>query len=147
MERFLTDTDPDVVSLCLDTGHISYCGGDSVEIIRNFPDRIGYVHLKQINPEIVARVRADGLSFADAVKLGAMVEPPHGIPDMPSLLEALGALDTDLFAIIEHDLYPCAPDVPLPIAVRTRRYLGSCGLGRHVSSHLLSDSALSSAED
>ena len=25
VERFLTDTDPDVVSLCLDTGHISYC--------------------------------------------------------------------------------------------------------------------------
>ena len=50
-------------------------------------------------------------------------------PDMPSLLGVLGALDRDLFAIIEHDLYPCAPDVPLPIAIRTRRYLGGCGLG------------------
>ena len=77
----------------------------------------------------MARVRADGLSFADAVKLEAMVEPPNGVPDMPSLLGALGALDRDLFAIIEHDLYPCAPDVTLPIAIRTRRYLGGCGLG------------------
>ena len=129
VERFLTDTDPETVSLCLDTGHISYCGGDNVEIIEKFPDRIGYVHLKQVDPQVVARVRADGLSFADAVKLGAMVEPPNGVPDMPSLLSALGALDRDLFAIIEHDLYPCAPDVPLPMAIRTRRYLGGCGLG------------------
>ena len=77
----------------------------------------------------MTRVRADGLSFADTMKLGAIVEPPNGVPDMPSLLGALGALDRDLFAIIEHDLYPCAPDVPLRIAIRTKNYLGRCGLG------------------
>jgi Sugar phosphate isomerases/epimerases len=33
VERFLTDTDPRYVNLCLDTGHISYCGGDNVAII------------------------------------------------------------------------------------------------------------------
>ena len=58
-----------------------------------------------------------------------MVEPPLGTPDMPSLLEALGRLDVDLFAIVEQDLYPCDPDAPLPIATRTSRYLGGCGLG------------------
>jgi inosose dehydratase len=26
-------------------------------------------------------------------------------------------------------MYPCDPDEPLPIAKRTRRYLGSCGVG------------------
>jgi inosose dehydratase len=31
-------------------------------------------------------------------------------------------------AIVEHDLYPTLPDVPLPIATRTRRYYSSCGL-------------------
>lgn len=63
------------------------------------------------------------------VRLGAMCEPPNGVPEMPSLLAALGGLDVDLFAIVEQDLYPCDLDVPLPIATRTRRYLGACGLG------------------
>jgi inosose dehydratase len=45
--RFMAGTDPQSVKLCLDTGHISYCGGDNLEIISTFPDRIGYVHLKQ----------------------------------------------------------------------------------------------------
>ncbi len=129
VERFLQDTDPSSVSLCLDTGHISYCDGDNLEIIRRFPTRIGYVHLKQVDPAIVRRVREERLSFADAVKLGAMVEPPGGIPAMEPLLAELGTLDVDLFAIVEQDLYPCEPDYPLPVATRTRTYLNSYGLG------------------
>jgi inosose dehydratase len=129
VERFLQDTDPTWVSLCLDTGHISYCDGDNVAIVREFPDRIGYVHLKQVDPAVAKRARAEGMSFADAVKAGAMVEPPTGVPDMPPLLDALGALDADLFAIVEHDLYPVEPDVPGPIATRTRQYFNGCGLG------------------
>ncbi|MGD9528841.1 TIM barrel protein [Pseudonocardia sp.] len=129
VERFLEQTDPEQVRLCLDTGHIAYCGGDNVAIIRRFPERIGYVHLKQVDPAVMDRVRAEGLGFAPAVRLGAMVEPPTGVPDMPSLLDALADLDADLFAIVEQDLYPCDPDTPAPIATRTARYLGACGIG------------------
>jgi inosose dehydratase len=129
VERFLADTDPDLVKLCLDTGHISYCHGDNLELIRRYPERIGYVHLKQVDPEVLAQVDREKLAFAQAVALGAMTEPPHGVPPMEPLIEALAALDVELFAIVEQDLYPCKPDVPLPIADRTRQYLGRCGLG------------------
>ncbi|MEJ3652251.1 TIM barrel protein [Actinomycetes bacterium KLBMP 9759] len=129
VERFLHDTDPEHVALCLDTGHIAYCGGDNLAIIEAFPDRIGYVHLKQVDPVVAARARAEELGFAQAVALGAMVEPPTGVPAMPPLLDALARLDVDLFAIVEQDLYPCEKDVPLPIAARTATYLGGCGLG------------------
>lgn len=129
VERFLEQTDPAQVRLCLDTGHIAYCGGDNIAIIRRFPERIGYVHLKQVDPAVIERVNAEGLGFAPAVRLGAMVEPPLGVPDMPSLLDELGRLDVDLFAIVEQDLYPCDPDTPAPIARRTARYLGACGVG------------------
>jgi inosose dehydratase len=129
VERFLEGTDPDVVQLCLDTGHISYCGGDNLAIIARFPERIHYVHLKQVAPTVMERVAAEDLSFAQAVRSGAMCEPPLGLPDMPPLLDALASLDRDLFAIVEQDLYPCDPDVPLPIATRTRAYLEACGIG------------------
>jgi inosose dehydratase len=128
VERFLEDTDPSTVSLCLDTGHISYYDGDNVAIIRKYPERIGYVHLKQVDPAIVERVHKEGLSFAEAVRLGAMVEPPRGVPEMPPVLDSLAGVDRDLFAIVEQDLYPCDPDTPKPIAIRTREYLGGCGL-------------------
>jgi inosose dehydratase len=128
VEQFLAGTDPDTVQLCLDTGHISYYGGDNVELIRKYPERIGYVHLKQVRPALLQRVHREGLAFAEAVRLGVMVEPPHGVPAMEPVLEALSAVDADLFAIVEQDLYPVDPEVPAPIATRTREYLGRCGL-------------------
>src|SRR4051812_18555903 len=48
-ERFLDETDPAAVNLCLDTGHLAYRRADSVAIIRDYPDRIGYVHIKQMD--------------------------------------------------------------------------------------------------
>jgi inosose dehydratase len=128
-ERFLAETDPKTVSLCLDTGHLSYYGGDNLAVIHRFPERIGCLHIKQVDPAVLKRVQADDLSFAQAVPLGVMCEPPHGVPEMEPILDAVAALDRDLFAIVEQDLYPCDPDVPLPIATRTREFLGQCGLG------------------
>jgi inosose dehydratase len=46
---------------------------------------------------------------------------------MPPILEALAALNAEVFAIVEQDMYPCAPDQPLPIATRTLDYLRGCG--------------------
>ncbi|MBX7449331.1 sugar phosphate isomerase/epimerase [Mycolicibacterium sp. 3033] len=126
--RFLDDTDSRYVNLCLDTGHISYCGGDNIAIIRRAPERIGYLHLKQVDPQVRAAVEAEDLPFGEAVKRGAMIEPPLGIPDMPPLLAEIERLGIDVFAIVEQDMYPCDVDAPLPIATRTRAYLASCGV-------------------
>lgn len=129
VERFLAETDGAHVNLCLDTGHISYCGGDNLELIRKYPERIGYVHLKQVDPVVLAQVEADGVGFDEAVRRGVMCEPPLGVPELPPVLDALAGLDADLFAIVEQDMYPCPPDVPLPIAERTLAYLKSHGGG------------------
>jgi inosose dehydratase len=129
VERFLQDTDPAFVNLCLDTGHISYCDGDNIAIVQRFPERIRYVHLKQVDPAIRRRVAEEKLSLAEAVPLGVMCEPPYGIPEMPPLLDALAAIDTDLFTIVEQDLYPVEPHIPLPIGARTAGYFAGCGLG------------------
>lgn len=126
--RFLDGTDAALVNLCLDTGHISYCGGDNLAIIQRAAARIGYLHLKQVDPTVLAEVMANDLPFGEAVKLGAMVEPPQGIPEMPPLLAAVEKLGIDVFAIVEQDMYPCEVTEPLPIANRTRSYFGSCGL-------------------
>ena len=80
IDRFLQGTDPATVSLCLDTGHVAYCGADNLAIIKQFPDRVRYVHLKQVDPAILEQVQASDMCFADAVRLGVMCEPPGGDP-------------------------------------------------------------------
>jgi inosose dehydratase len=133
IERFLEGTDPDTVNLCMDTGHIAYYDGDNVALIRSYPERIAYLHVKQVDPEVIKQVRAENLDFGQAVRLGVMVEPPLGVPAVEPVLDALDQyVDRDLFMIGEQDLYPCAPEVPLPIATRTRSYLQECGVGGQV---------------
>jgi inosose dehydratase len=129
IEQFLKDTDPQFVNLCLDTGHIAYCGGDNFQIIERFPERITYVHFKLVDPEVRERVRREKLSLAEAVPLGIMVEPPYGEPKVPALLDALAGLDRDIFTVIEQDLYPIASHIPLAIQARAAGYFTALGLG------------------
>jgi len=128
-ERFLADTDPRYVNLCLDTGHLAYRRADSVELIRRYPERIGYVHIKQMDPDVVARAEREDLAFGQAVALGASCEPPAGLPDVPSVVAALSELDTEMFVVVEQDMYPVDFEVPAPIAARTRDYLRTVGVG------------------
>jgi inosose dehydratase len=117
VERFLETTNPDLVSLCLDTGHISYCGGDNLALIEKYPSRMGYLHLKQVDPRVLAEVHEEDVPFGPAVRRGVMCEPPAGVPDLEPIVQAAERLtanrelDADLFAIVEQDLYPVEPDV------------------------------------
>jgi len=131
--RFLDATDPRKVALCLDTGHYAYCGGDALALLRSRGERVAYLHLKQVDPAVLADVVARGTPFGPAVAAGVMCEPPRGVPELPPVLAAAQALaesrgpDAALYAVVEQDMYPCAPDAPLPIAARTRAYLRACG--------------------
>jgi inosose dehydratase len=127
-ERFLDESDPRWVNLCLDTGHLAYTRADNVAIIRGYPDRIGYVHIKQMDPAIVERAEREDLAFGQAVALGASCEPPAGLPDIPTVVEALSGLDAELYVVVEQDMYPAPFDKPEPIARRTRDYLRGVGV-------------------
>ncbi len=67
-----------------------------------------YVHIKQMDPEILAEVAAEDLGFGEAVKRGRVL-PPAGVPNPADVVAELAKLDADLFVIVEQDLYPCAP--------------------------------------
>ena len=129
-EPFLEQTDPRYVSLCLDTGHLAYRHADNVALIGRYPDRIGYVHIKQMDPAIVATADREGLAFGQAVAMGASCEPPSGEPDVADIAKALLDLDRDLFVVVEQDMYPADFDKPRPIAQRTYTYLRDVGIGR-----------------
>ena len=129
IEAFLEQTDPERVSICFDTGHHAYRGGDPINFMRQHHDRIPYLHLKSIDPEIQERVEAEGIPFAEAVKMDMFVEPSKGAVDFLAFRDLLQEIDYDGYAIVEQDMYPAPFDKPLPIAKRTREYLREIGIG------------------
>ena len=126
--RLLDGTDSNFVNLCLDTGHFAYYHGDILRLINAHPDRIGYLHLKQVAPDILADVLKNDIDFATAVQRGVMVEPPFGEPAYAPILEAANRHTPGIFAIIEQDMYPLKDfDEPRRIAERTHQYISACG--------------------
>lgn len=129
IDRIFQATDPEYVGFCLDTGHIVYGDGDPMELCRQYPERISYVHIKAMDPVLVKQAHDEDWPFVKTVHAGCSVTPPAGLPDMGDLIEALADLDKELYVVCEQDMYGCDKGYPLPNAIRTREYLASLGLG------------------
>lgn len=127
VERFLESTDSQYTNLCLDTGHFSYYLGDNLKLMNAYPNRIGYLHLKQVQLEILADTLKNDLPFAVAVSKGVMTEPGFtGVPEFAPILEKAAEINPEMFAIVEQDMYGCSMDIPFPIANRTLKHIMSC---------------------
>jgi inosose dehydratase len=127
VERFLHETSAEYTNLCLDTGHFAYYLGDNVKLMNAYPDRIGYLHLKQVQPDILADALKNDTPFVNAVAAGVMTEPGfEGVPEFAPILEKAAEINPDMFAIVEQDMYGCAVDFPFPIAKRTAKHIASC---------------------
>jgi inosose dehydratase len=129
VEALLAETDPDLVQICLDMGHLEYRGGDSIAFMRRHHARTPYLHIKTVHPELRRIVQERDLSFVEAVRMGTFCEPQEGVIDFPAFAQLLREIDYNGWAVVEQDMYPCDFDKPLPIAKRTRQYLLSLGLG------------------
>ena len=131
IEAFLEQTDPDRVSICFDTGHHAYRGGDPINFMRRHYDRIPYLHLKSIDTEIQKRVEAEGIPFAEAVKNGYVRRTVQRCGGFFLRSETYcRRLIITVTPIVEQDMYPAPFDKPLPIAKRTtREYLREIGIG------------------
>lgn len=114
------------VNLCLDTGHWHYGGGDAVECVKRFKDRVTYLHFKDCSPEIAARCRAEKLDYFAAVKAGLFCPLGEGEVDFPKLLEALQ--DFDGWAVVEQDVLVDDLDAPRRFSQQNREYLKGLGL-------------------
>jgi inosose dehydratase len=129
IERFLHDTDPSLVGICFDTGHHAYRGGDVLRFMRQHHDRVPFLHLKSVDPNVQKRVEAGHIPFAAAVAMDMFVEPSEGAVDFVALRDLLRDVNYEGYAVVEQDMYPAPFDKPLPIARRTREYLQRIGLG------------------
>ena len=129
IERLLSQTDPERVVLCLDTGHHAYRGGDPITFLRRHHRRIPYLHLKSVQPDLQKKVAEENIPFAHAVGMDLFCEPSQGVVDFPALCRVLQEIDYNGYAIVEQDMYPAPFDKPLPIARRTREYLRGIGIG------------------
>ncbi|MGC4979517.1 MULTISPECIES: myo-inosose-2 dehydratase [unclassified Streptomyces] len=122
VDRLMASTDPELVHLLLDTGHMAFAGDDPLDLARTYADRIGHVHLKSVRPEVVSLVREEGLSFQEAIQRGVFTVPGDGGIDFRPILEVLAAAHYQGWLVVEAEQDPNKA-VPLEYAKKARAYL------------------------
>jgi inosose dehydratase len=122
VDRLMASTDPSLVHLLLDTGHLAFAGDDPIAAAQAYSGRIGHVHLKDIRPEVVSRVREEGLSFQQAVEDGVFTVPGDGSLSFVPVLEALGEAEYEGWLVVEAEQDPAKAN-PLEYAIKARTYL------------------------
>jgi inosose dehydratase len=91
------------VDLCLDTGHLLIGGTDPAGLVAQAGTRIGHVHLKDVDVEIAARVRAREISYADAVRGGLYQPLGQGGLDIDAVLNGLRKAGYGGWFVLEQD--------------------------------------------
>jgi len=125
--RLLDLTDPAILGLCFDTGHWAFAGGDPVQGIHEFSDRIWHVHFKDHEPDVARQSREQAWDGPTSVGHGVFCELGNGDVDFPGVLKALQEIGYAGWIVVEQDVLP-GMGTPKESAQRNREYLRSIGL-------------------
>ena len=127
IDALLSRTDPALLGLCLDTGHLMFAGGDPLTALSQHGDRIRHVHFKDCEPALAAQARDDGWDYHTSVGRGIFCELGRGMVPFAGVLDALRARRYDGWIVVEQDVLP-GLGTPAASAARNRTYLRGLGL-------------------
>ncbi len=116
------------VHFCLDTGHLAIGGTDPVEFAKTAFDRVGHVHLKDVNLSKVDPLMTRQQSIMEAVQGGLFTPLGQGDVDIAGVVQALESRGYQGWYIIEQDTaltdgLPAEGEGPLREVVTSLDYL------------------------
>lgn len=112
----------DSVGLLLDTGHLTFAGGDPLAVIARWGKRIRHVHCKDVRAAVLAEYKAADSSFLNAVLAGVFTVPGDGSIDYRPVFSALKAAGYSGWLVVEAEQDP-AKAHPLTYATKGYQYL------------------------
>ena len=127
IDRLMRITDPALVGLVLDTGHIVYGGGDPLTVLNQHRPRVWHVHFKDCDLQVAGVARQKGLGYLDAVRSQLFCELGKGVVDFAAITAALKDSDYEGWIVVEQDVFP-GYGTPKDSAVRSREFLRALGL-------------------
>lgn len=110
------------VGLLLDTGHAFAGGFDYATLIGEFGPRINHIHLKDVRSDVMARVRAQGISFNGGVRAGMFTVPGDGAVDFGPLARFVASGAYKGWLVVEAEQDP-AKAPPAQTVARAQRFV------------------------
>ena len=127
IDQLMKRTDPTLLGLCLDTGHIAYAGGDPLAVLKRYTSRIWHVHFKDCDDAVASQARAMQLGYLAAVRNQLFCELGRGAVDFANVVETLLQIGYDGWIVVEQDVFP-GYGAPEESARRSRDFLRGLGI-------------------
>lgn len=123
-DRLLESTAPEYVYLNYDCGHFTFAGEDPLAALKRFKDRVAHVHLKDVRPKVLSRVKDERMNFMEAVVAGVFTVPGDrgGSVDFLSIFAILEEVGYDGWLVVEAEQDPAKAN-PLEYAIMAMNYL------------------------
>jgi inosose dehydratase len=94
------------VGLLFDSGHMTFAGGDAVEMLKKHAARVCHVHCKDVRPDVIKLARNRNWSFLESVINGAFTVPGDGAVDFPALMAILRESGYEGWLVVEAEQDP-----------------------------------------
>lgn len=120
-------TNPEILGLCLDMGHFAFGGGNPVEAMEKYYDRIWHVHFKDFDPKVGQDAKEHQYDYFKSVEKGVFCELGKGNVDFESIVKILNKKGYDGWIVVEQDVLP-GMGSPKKCAAHNRQYIKSLGL-------------------
>lgn len=127
VDQLMQRTDSKLLGLVLDMGHMMFGGGNPLEMLKKYHDRIWHVHFKDCEPNIAEKSRKEKWDYFQSVREGVFCELGKGAVDFQSILNYLKEVHYKGWIVVEQDVLPGMGN-PMECAARNRQYLSSLGL-------------------
>lgn len=127
LDKLMENTDPGLLGLCLDMGHFRFGGGNPVDALLKYYDRIWHIHFKDYDPEVGEKARKNEWDYFKSVENGVFCEIGKGDVDFKKIVEILKERHYSGWIVVEQDVLP-GMGAPLMSAIRNRHYIRSLGL-------------------
>ena len=104
MDYLMGITDPSLVFLGPDTGHLAWAGADVVDFFFKYNDRIKTVHVKDVKMSVVKEGVAAGWDYDGYVRHNIFCELGEGDVDFPTVFSILKQAGFSGWVIVETDV-------------------------------------------
>ena len=122
IDKLMEITDPDLVYLLFDTGHLSFSGEDVLGVLKKYVGRVKHVHLKSIRKDVIEDAKVKGYSFLDSVRAGSFTVPGDGDFDFTPVFDILDEAGYEGWVVVEAEQDPAKAN-PYEYAVLARNYI------------------------
>lgn len=124
VDRLMENTNPELVHLLLDTGHIKFAGGDPLVLAQKYATRIKHVHLKDIRQSKMEESDANQYSFKESILTGIFTVPgdPEGSIEFEPIFDVLAGVNYEGWLVVEAEQDPAKAE-PIVYAKMAREYL------------------------